>query len=549
MKLFISIFFLLTSLTVFGQSNASVNERPKLVVGIMVDQMRHEYLLRFYPKFGNGGFKRLMNDGFVLRNGHYNYVPTETGPGHASVYTGSTPALHGIIGNDWYDKALKKEVNCVNDPAQKAVGSEKGLGTISPVRLMTTTITDELKLFTQKRSKVIGISWKDRSAVFPAGHMANAAYWFDRTTGNFITSTYYMNQLPAWVQKFNGLKLADQFLNKEWKTLYPIAEYVESAADDNAYESKLGGKEKPTFPYNLKELRKNSDFDFLGYTPFGNDYITEFVKTAIDAEKMGQGAVTDFLAMSYSCTDKLGHEVGPNAVEVEDVYLRLDKNIEDVLNLLDSKIGKGNYTVFLTADHAIADVAQYMTDNRMPGGYFSPANVKASLNEHLQKFFPGKNIVEVVESSQVYFNHEAFNDDPRSAGIELLIATELTVNFLLEQQGVANAYAENLIRQGRYDETGPKGAVIRGYHQKRSGDIAIVLESGWYSGWKVTSTTHGSFYKYDTHVPIIFYGHGVKKGSSVKYHPITDIAPTLSILMSIKFPSGATGQPVEEMFD
>lgn len=547
MNRLILLLFILASNSAFAQP--SVAERPKLMVGIMVDQMRQEYLFRYYTKYGEGGFKRLIGDGFMLKNAHYNYVPTETGPGHASVYTGSTPALHGIIGNDWYDKSVKKDVNCVNDPTHTAVGGGAANGTVSPWRLMTSTITDELKLFTQKRSKVIGISWKDRGAVLPAGHMANAAYWFDKSTGNFMTSTYYMPQLPAWVEKFNSQKLADQLLNKEWKTLYPIEQYVESSADDNVYESKLGGKQKPTFPYNLKELRKNSDYDFLGYTPFGNDYITEFVKTAIDAEKLGQNTVTDFLAMSYSCTDKLGHEVGPNSIEIEDVYLRLDKNIEDILNTLDAKVGKGNYTVFLTADHAIADVAQYLVDNRMPAGYFSPANVKAALNGHLQKYFPGKNMVHVVESSQLYFDHEAFNTDPRSAGIEMLIATEMTVNFLLQQPGVANVYPENLIRQGRYDEAGPKGAVIRGYHQKRSGDVAIVLESGWYSGWKVTSTTHGSAYTYDTHVPVLFYGHGIKKGSSVKYHAITDVAPTLSMLLNIKIPSGATGQPIEELFE
>jgi predicted AlkP superfamily pyrophosphatase or phosphodiesterase len=546
MKLYLPVFILLIAFSSFGQNSS---DRPKLIVGLMVDQMRTEYLARYSSKFGNGGFKRLMNDGFYLKNAHYNYVPTETGPGHASVYTGTTPAIHGIIGNDWYDKALKKEVNCVGDPSQKVVGSAEGPGSVSPWRLMSSTMTDELKLFSQKRSKVIGISWKDRSAVLPAGHMADAAYWFDKTTGNFITSTYYMNKVPAWVEKFNNQKLADQYLNKEWKTVYPIAEYIESAPDNNPYESKLGNKATPTFPYNLKELRKNQDFDFLGYTPFGNDYLTDFVKLAIESEKLGQGTETDFLAMSYSPTDKLGHEVGPNAIEIEDVYIRLDKNIEALLNFLDSKVGAGKYTVFLTADHAVADVAQYMKDNKMPSGYFSSANVKAALNDHLQRYFPGRNLIAQLESSQVYFDHTAFDQDPRNAGIELLIATELTVNFLLDQPGIANAYPENIIRQGRFDEEGPKGYVVRGFHQKRSGDIAIVLESGWYAGWKVTSTTHGSFYQYDTHVPVIFYGHGIKKGSSVKYHPITDIAPTVTTLLGIKFPSGATGQPIEELFN
>jgi len=545
MKKIIVLIAIVLSFGVQAQQKKSA-QPPKLVVGIIVDQMRHEYLYRFQSKFGNGGFKRLMEDGFVVKNGHYNYVPTITGPGHASVYTGSTPAIHGIIGNDWYDKDLKKNVNCVEDPNYQVIGVESGNGDVSPWRLLSTTVTDELKLFTQKRAKVIGVSFKDRGAVLPSGHMADGAYWFDGKSGRFITSSYYKTKLPDWVEKFNAQNLADKYLAREWNTLMPIGQYVESGPDDTPYEGKLGGKERPVFPYDLKTLRKPNDYSIIGNTPFGNDYLTEMAKAALQGENLGADEITDFLTISYSSTDALGHSVGPNAVEIEDMYMRLDKNMEDLLKTLDAKVGAGNYTLFLTADHAVADVAQYMKDSRVPAGYFDAGKAATGLNEHLQKYFPGKKIVETISGGQVFFDQNIFLNDPKASGVELLIATELTINYLMKQDGVANAYSENVLRQSSYSEEGVKGMVVRGYHPKRCGDIVIVLEPGWYSSGSVTGTTHGSPWKYDTHIPMLFYGNGIKKGSSVKYHPITDVAPTISTLLNIKFPSGCTGQPVEE---
>jgi predicted AlkP superfamily pyrophosphatase or phosphodiesterase len=534
------------SLTVYSQSPA----RPKLVVGIVIDQMRQEYVYRFDSKFGKGGFKRLTDEGFMLRNAHYNYVPTETGPGHASIYTGTTPAIHGIIANEWYDKDLKKEVNCVNDDKQKTLGSDSRNGEVSSWRNLASTITDELKIATQRRAKVISVSIKDRGAVLPGGHMADGAYWYDLLNGNFITSTYYKAALPVWVEEFNKLKLPDQYLNQEWKTLLPLDQYKESGIDDSPYETRFKGKEKSTFPYNLKELRKtNKDFELLTRTPFGNDILADFAEAAIDAESLGRDDVTDFLAVSFSSTDKIGHDMGPNSIEIEDTYIRLDKTLEDFFNTLDLKVGKGNYTVFLTADHAVSENPQYLKDQKMPGGYFKPLEVETRLNEFLQKYFPGKKIVERVSSEQVYLNQEVFNQDPKTSGIDLLIATELISKYLLTIDGIAQVFPEAILRQSAFDEQSIKGKVVRGFHVKRCGDIAFVLEPGWMSWSTSTGTTHGSAYSYDTHVPILFYGWGIKKGSSVDFHTITDIAPTLSVLLGIKFPSGCTGQPIPEIFN
>lgn len=529
--------------------DAPSSDRSKLVVGIIVDQMRQDYLYRFYPKFGNDGFKRLMNDGFMLKNAHYNYAPTVTGPGHASVYTGTTPAVHGIIGNDYFDKELKKFVNCVNDPMHSVVGGSTK-GKVSPWRMLSSTITDELELFTNRESKVIGISIKDRGAVLPAGHMADAAYWYDNGSGKFISSTYYLKSLPEWVNQFNNRNLPSIYLSQEWKPLLPIDQYKESGPDQSPYERKMEGKTAATFPYDLKTLRsKNGDYDLLTSTPFGNDFVTEFAKQALTAEKLGKDAVTDFLCISYSSTDALGHAVGPRAIELEDMYLRLDRNIADLLKKLDQEVGAGNYVVFLTADHAVADVPQYLRDNGVPAGYFNADRVEALLDEFLASYFPGKDLIASISNNQVFLNQEAFKGAPRTSGMDLFIVSELIGRFLLTQEGVANFYTEAVLRQGRFDEEGIKGMLIRGYHQKRSGDVAFVLEPGWFDGNSVTGTTHGSPYAYDTNVPILFFGKGVKKGSSVRRYSITDIAPTLSVMLNISFPNGCTGVPVEELFE
>ncbi len=547
MKKLLLILLFVVSLQAVAQAPDDGIERPRLVVGIVVDQMKQEYLYRYYQHFGNEGFKRLMREGFMAKNAHYNYVPTVTGPGHASVYTGSTPAVHGIIGNSWYDKNLKKDVNCVEDPEEKIVGAEEGNGDVSPWRLLSSTITDELKLFTQKRAKVIGISVKDRGAVLPAGHLADAAYWYDSNTGRFITSTWYMDKLPSWVEAFNDRGLPDRYLSQSWTPVLPIDQYTGSGPDNSPYEAKLQGKESPTFPYNLAEMRKAGGYGLLTTVPFGNDYVTEMAKAALDGEQLGTDEWTDFLAVSFSTTDILGHAVGPRAIEVEDMYIRLDRNIADLLKTLDSQVGDGNYTVFLTADHAVADVAQYLKDNKMQAGYFRTSYVRANLEAFLKDYFPDKDIIEAFSGGQVFLNQAAFRSEPRSSGIEMLVATELIVNYLMAQEGVAHVYSESILRQSHYDEGGIKGMAVRGYHARRSGDIVAVLEPGWYSSGSIQGTTHGSPYKYDTHIPMLFYGHGVKKGTSVQYHPVTDIAPTLSVLLSIPFPSGATGQPIGEL--
>ncbi|HEY9044863.1 MAG TPA: alkaline phosphatase family protein, partial [Ohtaekwangia sp.] len=350
--------------------------------------------------------------------------------------------------------------------------------------------------------------------------------------------------------KFNGQNLPEKYLSQQWKTLLPIEQYTESGPDDTPYEKKYAGKTKPTFPYDLPQMRKqNGNYDLLYMTPFANDFLTEFAKTTLVSEKMGKDDVSDFLCISYSTTDAIGHAVGPNAVEVEDTYLRLDRDIADLLKTLDKEVGAGNYTLFLTADHAVADVPQYMKDNKMPAGYFNDNYTEAKLNEFLASYFPGKKLIANISNDQIFLNHEAFQGSPKASGIDMFIVAELIGKYLMTVDGVANYYTEGVLRQGNYNDEGIKGLAIRGYHPKRSGDILFVLEPGWFGSGSIQGTTHGSPYAYDTNVPMLFYGKGIRKGTSVHYHPITDIAPTISMLLNIKIPSGCTGKPVAELFD
>jgi arylsulfatase A-like enzyme len=242
--------------------------------------------------------------------------------------------------------------------------------------------------------------------------------------------------------------------------------------------------------------------------------------------------------------------MGPNAVELEDMYIRLDKNIEDLLKTLDEKVGVNQYTLFLTADHAVADVPQYLRDNKIPAGYFYESNVQANLEAYLQKYFPGSDLIDDISNNQVFINQNAFGGaDPKASGIDLIVATELITKYFMATEGVANVYPEHILRQADYDEGGIKGMVVRGFHPKRSGDLAVVLEPGWFDAYRIQGTTHGSPYSYDTHIPMLFFGNGIKRGSTATYHRITDIAPTLSVLLKISFPNGCTGQPVAEALE
>lgn len=519
-------------------------EKPKLIVGIVVDQMRQEYLLRFYDKYGEDGFKRLMHQGFMARNAHYNYIPTYTGPGHASVYTGTTPATHGIIGNSWYSRELKRSVYCAEDTTVAAVGGSEKAGQISPRNMLTSTITDQLKMAMQGKSKVIGVSVKDRGSALPAGHMADAAYWYDGSTGEFMTSTFYMETLPDWVQSFNKKGLPDQYLNQTWNTLLPIDEYTESSPDDNEYEVVFSGKEAPVFPYNLRKLRKNNgNLGMLSSTPFGNTLVMDFAKAALEAENMGQDEVTDFLAVSFSSTDYIGHAFGPQSKELEDTYIRLDRDLAAFFQYLDQKIGAGNYLVFLTSDHGVVDVPKLLVDNRMPGGYLNTSKIGNMIGQDLREKFGEEEWIEHA-GGQIFLNRELIEEKE----ISLEEMQKFVAQRLMDYNSIKETYTATNMQKFEYTR-GQRMRLQMGYNFQRSGDVLFTTEAGFLNSSRMQGTSHGTGYMYDTHVPMLFYGWGIKAGESVRYQEITDIVPTVSMLLNIALPEGASGEPVREVFE
>ncbi|WP_067037693.1 alkaline phosphatase PafA [Allomuricauda sp. CP2A] len=521
-----------------------IAQSPKLVVGIVVDQMRYDYLTRFWNHYGEGGFKRLVNDGFNCKNHHFNYAPTSTGPGHASVYTGTTPATHGVIGNNWYDKETGEEVYCAGDGSYQSVGTTSDAGQMSPHRMLTTTITDQLRLHTQQRGKVIAVALKDRGAVLPGGHTANAAYWFEGgDTGNWITSSYYMNALPQWVSDFNTSDAVEAY-KKPWNTLKPINTYVESGLDNNSYEEKIDGETDTSFPHDLPTLwEDNGQFGLLRITPFGNSITADFALAALEEEDLGADTITDFLAISFSSTDYVGHFFGVNSKEVQDTYIRLDQDLARIFAALDEKVGAGEYTVFLTADHAAINVPAYLADQKIPAGYLDMAGMREEFNEFLQYKYGTTDVVKNISNFQIFLDHKILSN----LDIDLDDAEEEIAKELLKYEAVNQVYTGHQMWSNEYTEGIPY-ILQNGYNQKRSGDILFVPRPGFISYGK-TGSTHGSPMIYDTHVPLLLYGKGIGQGSTVNRTEIPDIAPTIAALLGIAFPNGTTGKPIGEVLE
>jgi predicted AlkP superfamily pyrophosphatase or phosphodiesterase len=541
----IKIILFLISFTFINFCYSQQAIKPKLVIGIVIDQMRAEYLYRFQDNYTENGFKRLMREGFNVKNTHYNYIPTATCLGHATIYTGTTPTNHGIVSNNWYSRKLKRKMYCVEDSTAFLVnnsGINKDLKNKvyfrSPKNIKTTTITDELKLFTNGRSKVIGLSIKDRSAISPAGHLADAAYWYNNQTGDFITSTYYRKKLPEWLIQFNNQKKADSLLNLVWKPLLPIEKYDNSNPDDVVFEKVFKGRKESTFPYNLKELReKNGNYDMLSEIPYGNSILTELVKATIKGEKLGKNAETDFLTISYSSTDYVGHNFGIRSKELEDVYVRMDREIAKLLATLDKEVGKGNYTLFLTADHGSSDNPPFLKAKNLPGEFYDSKKIKEDLNAYLcHEFGLGQYIV-YMDQTQIYFENTKI---PK----EQLI--KKAVPFLQKIEGVKEVFAPAIV-EWSLDNNVIGNFVRNSFDPNESGDILYHLYSGWMEK-RNYGTTHGTAYTSDTHVPLLWYGTNIPKGNSVKPYEITQIVPTLSFLLDIPLPNASNKEPIEEIF-
>lgn len=534
---------LFSSVSFAQNSNNGKLPRPKLVVGIVVDQMRWDYLYRYYDRYGNDGFKRMINQGFSADNTNIDYVPTVTAIGHTTIYTGSVPSIHGITGNDFIINATGESMYCTEDGTVSTVGSTSNAGEMSPRNMLTSTITDELKLATNFRSKVIGVAIKDRGSILPAGHAADAAYWFDGETGNFITSTYYMDKLPAWVDSFNKQKLVEKYLNQGWETLYPISSYIQSTADDNRYEGKFSVSEKPVFPVNTAELYKKSGAGAIRTSPYGNTLSFDMAKAAVENEELGQSVVTDFLALSLSSTDYVGHQFGPNAIEVEDTYLRLDKELANFFKYLDEKVGAGEYTVFLSADHGGAHNVNFLKDHNIPAGAWGTGKILTELNQVLQAKFGEEKLIISLLNYQGHLNYKVIEEK----GLDIEAIKLAAINFLRKQEGVTYVVDMDKAQTASIPKV-IRERIINGYNYDRSGNIQIILDPAWYSSGSAnpTGTTHSSWNPYDAHIPLLFMGWGVNPGKTDRPTNMTDIAATIAAILKIQQPNGSIGIPILE---
>lgn len=519
------------------QSNTAAIERPKLVVGIVVDQMRWDNHYRYQKRYTDGGFKRLLGEGFSCENTMIPYVPSVTAIGHTCIYTGSVPSIHGIAGNNFVKDG--KKVYCTDDDSVKPVGTTSVAALMSPRNLWVSTIGDEMKIASNGRAKVVGVALKDRASILPAGHNPNGAFWFDDQTGCFITSSYYMDRLPKWVEAFNDKRLPEQYLSQKWNTLYPKNTYTESTTDENEYENGIREGVKATLPLNLPELYKKYGYGIIRNTPFGNSLTLDMAKAAIDGEQLGADDETDLLTVSCSSTDYIGHQVGTHAIETEDTYLRLDKAIADFLAYLDSKVGKGNYLVFLSADHGAMNNAAFLQDRRIPAGSWDASATAKKLNHVLAKEYPeAGDIVKTVMNYQVFFNRDVI----KNKQLDFDKIKQTVVNVLKEDPSVlyacdmAKASTESIPEEVKF-------RIINGYNRERSGDVVIILKPNFYAhGMK--GTDHGAWNSYDTHIPLVFMGWGIKHGATTKQTFMTDIAPTIAAMLHVQAPNGCVGKSI-----
>jgi predicted AlkP superfamily pyrophosphatase or phosphodiesterase len=532
---------LLPILLYFTHQAISQNEvkRPKLVVGIVIDQMRWDFLYRYYDRFDNkGGFKRMLGQGFSCENTMIPYTPTVTACGHSCIYTGAVPANSGITGNIWWDRELMRTVYCVEDKSVNTIGSSSVNGQMSPKNMLVTSIADELRLATNFGSKVIGVALKDRGAILPAGHSANAAYWYDASSGNWISSSYYMADIPGWVKDFNARKIVDQYYREGWKLSYPASTYGQSTADERKYEANLFG---PGFPYDLTRYI-GKDYAKISSTPMGNAMTTVFAKAAIENEQLGKDNITDLLAVSYSSTDYIGHSFGPNSIEAEDAMLKLDKDLGAFMDYLDTKLGKGQYLLFLSADHGVSHIPEFLSDNKLPGGRIMLNSLVVALNKELAEKYSIAQVIVSDENYQLHLNNRLLD----SASIDRKELINRVIKRLNTEHAIERAFAVEDLNKVPLPEM-LRTRLNNGYYPRRNGDIQMVFKPGYIEAFSKTGTTHGLWNPYDSHIPLLWFGWGIKAGKTNREVYMTDIAPTLAAMLHIQMPNGCIGQVITEL--
>src|SRR5215208_5071439 len=565
LALSVTVTLLFASVTV-GQRRPQppIPKRPRLVLLIVVDQFRYDYLERFGDLFAENGLRRLLRDGASWTQSNYDHMPTYTAPGHGTMMTGAYPGESGIIGNEWLERATGKRITSVSDESVKLLGGGPNEIASSPSRLMASTVGDELRLATTDRAKVIGISVKDRSAILPAGRHANAAYWFSTTSGNMVSSTYYFNQLPTWVTTFNNARTADKYFGAKWERLLSADEYVRRAGPDtSSWENVSSSSDTNAFPHTITggATAPNQAFYWaLDYSPFTNDLLVSFAQQAIVNEQLGQDDDTDVLTLSFSANDYVGHRFGPYSQEVMDVTLRVDRQIATLLDFVQARVGLANTLVAFTADHGVSPIPEHAATLGLGGARLPFATVMGKIQaaisaryntqgktpdptaDYLLRFQEAGAWREWFINNNIYFNYDALKRD----GVNVEEFSQVVVQAALSVPGVARCFSRLQLLRGATSVTDPiERQALHGFYPARSGDVVMVAEPDKYIAETITAT-HGSPYSYDTHVPTIIMGTGVNAGRYLEPATPADIAPTLSALLRITAPTNSTGRVLVE---
>lgn len=515
-------------------------EQPKLIVGITVSGMRYDYLSVYWNKFGDGGFKKMGTNGANCKNARYSYLITEPSVGFASIATGSRPSEHGVVSDFWYRRLTNEVVGSLDDPDQTSVGGSYGTGPYSPRALHSRTLSDELRVKSRFSSRSVGVSMDPQAAVLMAGHTANGAYWLDPVHASWITSTFYMDSLPLWVKEFNTKNYRDLYLDRSWETLKPIAEYEESMLDNNPYETGLKGQ--ITFPYDLKKISSNGkngkDYSVLMTTPWGNTYTKDMAIAAIVNEELGQRGVTDIIHIGFNATKFLARGYSTWSVETQDTYLRLDQDIAHLLSFLDELLGMENVLVYLTAENAMAVDPRYLSESRIPSGFFNYRTSISLLKSYLNAIYGRGEWVSFYYAQQIYLNHQLIED----SNLSLKEVQDQVARFMVQIEGVSNAVQSYVLQQNYFTE-GVLHRIQNSYYQKRSGDVILYLTPGWVEHSNVGGSVLNEF-KYDPHVPLIFYGWKINRVSIPYKVSPSDVATSVASFLELSMPDNATGNVI-----
>jgi len=517
-------------------------ENPKLIVGITVSGMRYDYLSVYWNKFGEGGFKKMATNGANCKNARYSYLITEPSVGFASIATGARPSEHGVVSDFWYRRTTNEVVGSLDDPEQTSVGGSYGTGPISPRALHSRTLSDEMRVKSRFQSKSIGISMNPQAAVMMAGHTANGAYWLDPARASWVTSSFYMDSLPDWVEEFNTKNYRDLYLDRSWETLRPIAEYEESMLDNNPYETGFNGQ--ITFPYDLSRIsslgRDGKDYEVLMSTPWGNTYTKDMAIAAIVNEELGQREVSDIIHIGFNTTEYLAEKYSTWSVETQDTYLRLDQDIEHLLTFLDEQLGMENVVVYLTAENAAAVDPRYLSESRIPAGFFNYRTSVSLLKSYLNAIYGRGEWVTFYYAQQIYLNHQLIED----SNLSLKEVQDQVARFMVQMGGVSNAVQSYVLQQNHFTD-GVLHRIQNSYYQKRSGDVILYLTPGWVEHSNVGSTF--SEFKFGPHVPMIFYGWKINRVSIPYRVSPTDVATSLASFLELSMPDNATGRVITDL--